>query len=101
MDVVGLETGHSHTEPSVWASIADQSLQPGGSDPADDCSYVGSKLAPKKLRRRRTAFTHSQLQYLERKFGCQKYLSVADRADVAECLSLTETQVKTWYQNRR
>ena len=55
----------------------------------------------KKPRRRRTAFTHAQLQYLERKFRCQKYLSVADRADVAEALSLTETQVKTWYQNRR
>ena len=50
---------------------------------------------------RRTAFTHAQLQYLERKFRCQKYLSVADRADVAEALTLTETQVKTWYQNRR
>jgi len=57
--------------------------------------------AIKKLRRRRTAFTHAQLQYLERKFRCQKYLSVADRADVAESLCLTETQVKTWYQNRR
>ncbi len=55
----------------------------------------------KKPRRRRTAFTHAQLQYLERKFRCQKYLSVADRADVAEALNLTETQVKTWYQNRR
>ncbi|ELU17302.1 hypothetical protein CAPTEDRAFT_48054, partial [Capitella teleta] len=52
-------------------------------------------------RRRRTAFTHAQLQFLERKFRCQKYLSVADRADVAETLNLTETQIKTWYQNRR
>lgn len=33
----------------------------------------------RKPRRRRTAFTHSQLAYLERKFRCQKYLSVADR----------------------
>ena len=60
-----------------------------------------SRQKSKKPRRRRTAFTHAQLQYLERKFRCQKYLSVADRADVAESLALTETQVKTWYQNRR
>ncbi|XP_055629477.1 homeobox protein koza isoform X2 [Toxorhynchites rutilus septentrionalis] len=57
--------------------------------------------AGRKPRRRRTAFTHAQLAYLERKFRCQKYLSVADRSDVADALNLSETQVKTWYQNRR
>jgi hypothetical protein len=57
--------------------------------------------ASRKPRRRRTAFTHAQLAYLERKFRCQKYLSVADRGDVADALNLSETQVKTWYQNRR
>lgn len=55
----------------------------------------------RKPRRRRTAFTHAQLAFLERKFRCQKYLSVADRSDVADSLNLSETQVKTWYQNRR
>lgn len=55
----------------------------------------------KKPRRRRTAFTHAQLAFLERRFRAQKYLSVADRGNVAELLNLTETQVKTWYQNRR
>ncbi|CAG9837468.1 unnamed protein product [Diabrotica balteata] len=49
----------------------------------------------RKPRRRRTAFTHAQLAYLERKFRCQKYLSVADRSDVADALNLSETQVKT------
>ncbi|CRK97548.1 CLUMA_CG010936, isoform A [Clunio marinus] len=58
-------------------------------------------LNNKRHRRRRTAFTHSQLAFLERKFRCQKYLSVADRGEVASQLNLTETQVKTWYQNRR
>ena len=57
--------------------------------------------AGKKARRRRTAFTHSQLAYLERKFRGQKYLSVADRSNVASALGLSETQIKTWYQNRR
>lgn len=61
----------------------------------------GTSSGGRKPRRRRTAFTHAQLAYLERKFRCQKYLSVADRSDVADALSLSETQVKTWYQNRR
>lgn len=61
----------------------------------------GFQTLKRKPRRRRTAFTHSQLAYLERKFRCQKYLSVADRSDVADSLNLSETQVKTWYQNRR
>ncbi|CAG2110246.1 unnamed protein product, partial [Medioppia subpectinata] len=55
----------------------------------------------KKPRRRRTAFTQVQLNYLERKFRLQKYLSVSDRGQVALTLNLTETQIKTWYQNRR
>lgn len=62
---------------------------------------MAGKPCSRKVRRRRTAFTHAQLAYLERKFRSQKYLSVADRSDVAEALNLSETQVKTWYQNRR
>lgn len=57
---------------------------------------LSSKGAMKRNRRRRTAFTHSQLAFLERKFRCQKYLSVADRGEVASQLNLSETQVKTW-----
>ncbi|XP_055951409.1 homeobox protein ceh-30-like [Argiope bruennichi] len=72
---------------------------PQPSQPHKDGGSAGSKA--KKPRRRRTAFTQAQLAFLERKFRCQKYLSVADRGSVAEALSLTETQVKTWYQNRR
>ncbi|XP_068082940.1 barH-like 1 homeobox protein [Anabrus simplex] len=66
-----------------------------------DVVDAGPASKGRKPRRRRTAFTHAQLAYLERKFRCQKYLSVADRSDVADALNLSETQVKTWYQNRR
>ena len=55
-------------------------------------SILANKNALKRSRRRRTAFTHSQLAYLERKFRCQKYLSVADRGEVASHLNLSETQ---------
>lgn len=71
----------------------------GGSEAGASSNSEAAK--GRKPRRRRTAFTHAQLAYLERKFRCQKYLSVADRSDVADTLNLSETQVKTWYQNRR
>ncbi|KAJ8038266.1 BarH-like 2 homeobox protein [Holothuria leucospilota] len=55
----------------------------------------------KKPRKTRTAFTDHQLNLLERSFEGQKYLSVQDRLELATKLGLTDTQVKTWYQNRR
>ncbi|CAB3221506.1 unnamed protein product [Arctia plantaginis] len=86
-----------------FASVIAGSTQRESQDSNDRQSSrpTGASTSSRKPRRRRTAFTHAQLAYLERKFRCQKYLSVADRGDVAEALSLSETQVKTWYQNRR
>jgi hypothetical protein len=63
--------------------------------PAFSCSL------PRKPRKARTAFTDSQLQSLEKAFDKQKYLSVQDRQELAAKLNLTDTQVKTWFQNRR
>lgn len=56
---------------------------------------------PRKPRKARTAFTDAQLQSLEKAFDKQKYLSVQDRQELAAKLNLTDTQVKTWFQNRR
>ena len=55
----------------------------------------------KKPRKARTAFTDNQLNSLEKSFERQKYLSVQDRMELAARLNLSDTQVKTWYQNRR
>ncbi|VVC86983.1 unnamed protein product [Leptidea sinapis] len=84
------------------ASVIAGGSQNDAQDNADRQQVTRSSSGSgRKPRRRRTAFTHAQLAYLERKFRCQKYLSVADRGDVADALNLSETQVKTWYQNRR
>lgn len=55
----------------------------------------------RKRRKTRTAFTNQQLGELERRFGCQKYLTPADRDDIASTLHLSAAQVITWFQNRR
>ena len=55
----------------------------------------------KKRRKSRTAFTNHQLYELERRFIEQKYLLPADRDAISDRLGLTNTQVITWFQNRR
>ncbi|EDO34127.1 predicted protein, partial [Nematostella vectensis] len=49
----------------------------------------------------RTAFTESQISELEKRFQSQKYLGSKERSELAGTLGLTDTQVKTWFQNRR
>lgn len=65
----------------------------------DDSDDENSRSA--KARRARTAFTYEQLVALENKFKQTRYLSVCERLNLALSLSLTETQVKIWFQNRR
>ncbi|XP_070507141.1 homeobox protein B-H1, partial [Chironomus tepperi] len=73
----------------------------GGKD--DDGNFKNGLTSglSKKQRKARTAFTDHQLQTLEKSFERQKYLSVQDRMELANKLGLSDTQVKTWYQNRR
>lgn len=66
---------------------------------AEETSRDGVQSTRKK--RSRAAFTHAQVFELERRFSQQRYLSGPERADLAQALKLTETQVKIWYQNRR
>ncbi|KAL5268831.1 hypothetical protein ACHWQZ_G002615 [Mnemiopsis leidyi] len=55
----------------------------------------------KQYRKARTLFSPLQLERLENEFQKTKYLSTWDREKLARYLQITDTQVKTWFQNRR
>ncbi|KAK5604421.1 hypothetical protein CRENBAI_017718 [Crenichthys baileyi] len=67
----------------------------------DGMTLFGQRSTPKKRRKSRTAFTNHQIYELEKRFLYQKYLSPADRDQIAQQLGLTNAQVITWFQNRR
>ncbi|XP_030855924.1 homeobox protein HMX1-like [Strongylocentrotus purpuratus] len=52
-------------------------------------------------RKPRQAYSSKQLERLEEEFKADKYLSVSKRLELSMSLNLTETQIKTWFQNRR
>ncbi|CAH8600072.1 unnamed protein product [Heterobilharzia americana] len=65
--------------------------------------YNRNVFPSKQCRRRkaRTVFSDYQLTGLEHRFETQHYLSTPERIELANRLNLSETQVKTWFQNRR
>ncbi|XP_028648492.2 homeobox protein vent1-like [Erpetoichthys calabaricus] len=81
---------------------------------ADSSGYESEAVSPKctpnekediegngDQRRLRTKFTSEQIYKLEKAFTKQKYLGASERLKLAAKLQLSETQVKTWFQNRR
>ena len=56
---------------------------------------------PERKRRNRSHFTQYQLQYLEKIFSRQQYLTRDERTILARGLDMTELQIRNWFQNRR
>ena len=65
---------------------------------AEDDVFTSSTNEQKKPR---TSFTPDQIQTLEDSFNEKHYLNHTERATLAQELSLTDCQRKTWFQNRR
>ena len=54
-----------------------------------------------KSRKGRNNFGPKQIKQLEVRYQQQRYLSPEERTQLARKLSLSDRQVKTWFQNRR
>lgn len=71
---------------------------------SSECLSLNESEAEKDAqhqRRVRTKFSPEQINKLEKIFLKHKYLDSAERLKTAHKLHLTETQVRTWFQNRR
>ena len=53
------------------------------------------------IKKARSLFSVEQVYALEQCFRRQKYLGSKERLELAQALNMSETQVKTWFQNRR
>ena len=54
-----------------------------------------------RKKKERPLFSPHQIQTMEKEFAKQRYVTEDKRAQLALEVNLTETQVKTWFQNRR
>lgn len=56
---------------------------------------------PPKRKKPRTSFSRMTIIELEKRFDRQKYLASSERTSLAKSLKISDSQVKTWFQNRR
>ena len=98
---VGYEGAHGEGPPPGLICIPPHPLIPTSpltGKPGD--GDKGSKDG-KKEKKGRATFSGMQIDELEKAFNATQYLTTAERARLADRLSLSESQVKIWFQNRR
>ena len=84
--------------PNIGSDLDNENDFCEGDSDDDDPSKPGGG---KKSRKPRTIYSSYQLQQLVRRFQKTQYLALPERADLANRLGLSQTQVKIWFQNRR
>ncbi|MEJ1269992.1 hypothetical protein NN561_000810 [Cricetulus griseus] len=76
-------------------------LQPCCFGPGPRTRKLKKKKNEKEDKRPRTAFTAEQLQRLKAEFQANRYITEQRRQTLAQELSLNESQIKIWFQNKR
>ncbi|NXP29914.1 VEX1 protein, partial [Scytalopus superciliaris] len=86
------------TPPSVLADTPrDREASDSSSSPGHGAEAAGGAVPG----RPRTKFSAAQLQELERSFREQRYIGAGEKRRLAAALNLSQSQIKTWFQNRR
>ncbi|XP_064519914.1 homeobox protein vex1-like [Pseudopipra pipra] len=86
------QTSRSVPEEAPWDREAAERSSPGHEAEAAGGAVPG---------RARTKFSAAQLQELERSFREQRYIGAGEKRRLAAALNLSQSQIKTWFQNRR
>ncbi|XP_040178092.1 homeobox protein vex1-like [Rana temporaria] len=67
----------------------------------DSAKSPGCLSEEEATSRPRTKFTKEQLQELEKSFEEHRYIGSNEKKRLSKVMKLSETQIKTWFQNRR
>ncbi|XP_020613032.1 homeobox protein DBX1-B-like isoform X1 [Orbicella faveolata] len=96
-----------HTNSSFYSTSSDPFTNCNNRHPStssDICTQSIHEQGRSRKPRRpwtRAVFSNLQRKGLEKRFQVQKYLTKADRHQLAAMLGLSDNQVKVWFQNRR
>ncbi|NWI64535.1 VEX1 protein, partial [Todus mexicanus] len=85
------QSGESRLPRAGGGRCPGHAAEPGGDG-------AGAGTAPG---RPRTKFSAAQLRELERSFREQRYIGASEKRRLAAELNLSQSQIKTWFQNRR